>query len=61
MSLIPLIPYALLIVGTGAAFMGAFGLFQLWRDSRAKRLHSGGVWPPGKPALRDGEVAFRVL
>jgi hypothetical protein len=48
MSLIPLIPYALLIVGTGAAFMGAFGLYQLWRDARGKRLaHTALVFNTG--------------
>jgi hypothetical protein len=44
MSLIPLIPYALLVVGTGAAFLGAFGLYQLWLDARAKRLAREARW-----------------
>lgn len=46
MDLIPIIPYALLIVGTGAACLGVAGLVQLWRDARAKRrrLASDAGW-----------------
>lgn len=61
MDLIPIIPYALLIVGTGAACLGVAGLIQLWRDARAKRLSArGGVWPAGKPVLRNSEIAVRL-
>ena len=42
MDLIHLIPYGLLIVGTGAFCLGVAGLVQLWWDARAKRRRLAG-------------------